>query len=804
MFRFVWIVLLMAAAAALSVGTGVAWAHPFLIRATPLPDAVLRFAPAEVVLAFSESLNVPASRIVVTARQQRSVSRGAARPVAGHSQELEVSLDHLPAGSYVVTWTAVSANDGHIVNGAYIFSVGHRDQAVVLPIAPADTGGEFGLGSSQLLAIVAHWIVLAAAIIWVGAAAVSPLVKTPSAQTIRHVRQVERVRLRQLVRYATGMLVIGSCAELLIQAHILAGRGWLSTFSGTTISALLAEQYGHLWLVRQGIALTALLATFAPLDRSVAAPGREQRAVAGERGSLALHPPFTLPLGFVYLYALAASGHAASVSLSALPGSGLVSVAILVDWSHLLGVAVWFGGQAYIALVLTPAFGVMRKEPVSSAPLLQALDRFSPAAYAGIAVLAVAGLFNSAVHIPSWDVLLSSVYGLALLVKLGLTSLMIVVSAFTGFVLRSRLRRLPSVTAVRDHGTGDSAMRTLVRWLRVNPVLGMGVLLATSVMFFYPVPPELSSSPLSTHWQPAGLLGATVHSLALGSHQPELAFAGTDGGVYRRGTDGAWRLVLAIGSVWNVQLLSDDRTVLAADLSGHVDISTDDGVHWSRRFVQAGGVWAVSVQPGVWNHILAGASGGIYSSLDGGRTWHRRLSLGNAAATAFAWEHHGSTAFAGTVIGWNRTMPHVFVSRDAGRHWSVFGTGLNSGGGIMSLAVAPPGAVFAGTMGHAAWRAFDRNPVWQQVADGLPATPDHIAALTPVSGHPPVLYAATLGQGAFRSVDGGRRWRTLSTGLPAESGSTIVLSLAYSPRQHRLYAGTINGVYELSHPEALR
>jgi hypothetical protein len=60
------------------------------------------------------------------------------------------------------------------------------------------------------------------------------------------------------------------------------------------------------------------------------------------------------------------------------------------------------------------------------------------------------------------------------------------VSVLTVYIIRPRLRRM-----LRS-GEGDAQLvpmlRALLFFLRVNPALGAGVLLATSVMFYYPVP----------------------------------------------------------------------------------------------------------------------------------------------------------------------------------------------------------------------------------------------------------------------------------------------------------------------------
>src|SRR5947209_4308684 len=151
------------------------------------------------------------------------------------------------------------------------------------------------------------------------------------------------------------------------------------------------------------------------------------------------------------------------------------------------------------------------------------------------------------------------------------------------------------------------------------------------------------------HWTGRGLNGTLVHAVALAPAHPGLALAGTSDGVYRRASEsGAWRLVLRSGDVWSIDLSTDGQTAFAGDNNGDVALSRDGGLHWHRVLVAAGGVFAVTTQPGSDQQVLAGGSRGIYLSRDGGRHWVRRLHLPGSAGAAFTWEPRSSAVvFAG-------------------------------------------------------------------------------------------------------------------------------------------------------------
>jgi photosystem II stability/assembly factor-like uncharacterized protein len=300
-------------------------------------------------------------------------------------------------------------------------------------------------------------------------------------------------------------------------------------------------------------------------------------------------------------------------------------------------------------------------------------------------------------------------------------------------------------------------------------------------------------------WQADGLAGDTIHYLALG-HGPEpVAFAATESGVYRRDAGGAWTRVLSQPGVWSIDLLPDNRTVIAGDQQGHVDLSTDAGHQWRAATVSSDAVYAVTFVGARRGTILAGAGGGLFRSDDGGATWVRRLTLHDSAIAAFS-HAPGSdrVIFAGAVASGSTGSTGVYVSRDAGATWSPYGRSLQSGGGIMALAVSTGSRLLAGTMGQAVWAVDGPTGRWAQMAAGLPARNDHVAGIALVPDQPKTAYISTLGFGVFETRNGGKHWTNISDGLRGSTNAMIVLSLAYSPSEHRLYAGTSTGVYRLA------
>jgi len=96
-----------------------AFAHVHLKQSTPAEGAVLQAAPSQIVLTFSEPALVTALSIQQTGKAKQSLG-----PLPNEAaQTLTVATPGLTAGSYVVTWRAVSP-DKHVMSGTLHFRVG--------------------------------------------------------------------------------------------------------------------------------------------------------------------------------------------------------------------------------------------------------------------------------------------------------------------------------------------------------------------------------------------------------------------------------------------------------------------------------------------------------------------------------------------------------------------------------------------------------------------------------------------------------------------------------------------------------
>ena len=99
-----------------------AFAHAFLKSAEPSVGAVVAAPPAQLLLTYTEGLEVPFCTVTVAGPDGAQVQTAKPQPVPGHENELAVPVHITSPGKYVVTWHALS-QDTHKTQGSFSFTV---------------------------------------------------------------------------------------------------------------------------------------------------------------------------------------------------------------------------------------------------------------------------------------------------------------------------------------------------------------------------------------------------------------------------------------------------------------------------------------------------------------------------------------------------------------------------------------------------------------------------------------------------------------------------------------------------------
>jgi copper transport protein len=192
-----------------------------------------------------------------------------------------------------------------------------------------------------------------------------------------------------------GLLVLAGVAELSLFAARASGEPFGPGLLG---EALLGTREGGIWLDRLVLGLLAALAV----------------AVAARRGRR-VYWLLAAGIGAALLATLGQQGHAASEG-------GLLPA--LADWLHVAAAALWVGGLLGFPLLF---LGLRRTTGTAGRweLLARLVPRFSRVATVSVALLVITGVYASLLYVPDPSALVSTPYGRALLLKLGLTILLL-------------------------------------------------------------------------------------------------------------------------------------------------------------------------------------------------------------------------------------------------------------------------------------------------------------------------------------------------------------------------------------------
>ncbi|MGY4961549.1 copper resistance CopC/CopD family protein [Streptomyces sp. 900105245] len=387
------VLLLLAVTGALLAGAGPASAHAALTGSDPAQGVVVKKAPSQVSLTFSETVAMTGDSVRVLDPKGRPVQTGTPANVSGTTYAVRLKSG-LAEGTYTVAYQVVSA-DSHPVAGAYTFSVGAPSPTVVSGTGPAAGGGAVGVlyGFGRYVSY-AGFVVLAG-----GAAFVLACWRRGAG-------------VRALQRLVVGGWLALTAATL----WLLLLRGAYTT-SGKLADVLDLDLLGQVLQTKTGAALVSRLLLLAAAALFVAVLfGAYTRREEGEEKR-------DLTFGLAVGGTVVAAGLASSWAMAEHASVGLQpGIAMPVDVVHLLAVATWLGGLTalLVALYRAPA-----ETPVESA----AVHRFSRLAFGSVLALVVTGVYQSWRQLGSWSAFTETRYGQLLLVKIGLVALLVGVAA---------------------------------------------------------------------------------------------------------------------------------------------------------------------------------------------------------------------------------------------------------------------------------------------------------------------------------------------------------------------------------------
>ncbi|WP_055613966.1 copper resistance CopC/CopD family protein [Streptomyces phaeochromogenes] len=403
------LLLLLAVTGALLAGSAPVSAHAALTASDPQQGSVVKEAPAQVSLTFSEGVAMSDGSVRVLDPKGKRVDTGKTSEQGTNTYSVKLHSG-LPDGTFTVTYQVVSA-DSHPVSGAFTFSIGAPSTTSV-SVSDQEAGG----GVVGGLYGFARYLSYAGFILLVGGAAFV----LACWQRGTGERSVQRL-------VVSGWLALtGATLAMLLLRGSYTGSGKVGDiFDLALLSDVLQTKTGAALVSR------LLLLAAGALFIAVLFGAYEKREDDEEKGDLT----FGLAIGGFVV----AAGLAATWAMAEHASTGIqTGISMPVDVLHLLAVAVWLGGLSTLLVALYRAPSI---EPA-------AVHRFSRIAFGSVAVLAATGIYQSWRQLGSWSAFTGTSYGQLLLVKIGLVVVLVGI-AWISRRWTARLSQAPATKAVK-------------------------------------------------------------------------------------------------------------------------------------------------------------------------------------------------------------------------------------------------------------------------------------------------------------------------------------------------------------------
>jgi copper transport protein len=429
-------------------------AHAELESSEPASGEQLATAPTEVVLHFTEAVDLTGDTLTVLDVDGERLDIGKPEHPGGEGASVAASLPGLDDGAYVVAWRVVSS-DSHPIGGAFTFRVGEAgadaadDQALIDEVLGGSRDGDSTLGA------------VFGAVRFAGLAGITVLVGSVAFVAWLWPSGAGDRRARRLVTAAWAATVVATGLSIPLQGAYVAA-GTLGDALGLDVVAdEMGARTGRAWVVR--LLLLAAAAVLLPrLARAASSTGARAASVVG---------------GVALLATISLTGHAVS--------GDLVPLAFVTDVVHLSAVSVWLGGLAVLVVALLWEGADAPDDEVEAV-----VGRFSPVAFAAVVAIVASGTVQGWRQVGSYDALLETGYGRLLVLKVALVSAMLVAAAVSRSWVRQRaaprtaaLALSPGPGAMAESPGGARSRLSLLRQsVGVEAGLAIVVLAVTSLL----------------------------------------------------------------------------------------------------------------------------------------------------------------------------------------------------------------------------------------------------------------------------------------------------------------------------------
>ena len=401
-------------------------AHAQYIRSQPEQNSAIAQSPIEVLIWFTESVEVQFSEIQVVDATGARQDNGDTHVHFDPTNPGVTLKPNLLQGTYTVAWRMLSAVDGHRTAGTFAFTIG------LAPIGPPQTSeappdafaGSTVSAPPRWLAVANRWLAFTAMAALIGAVVFPAIVLPAGLRAIKAdedttgeiARRVARI-VRTTIISALGVVVVTTAASLWLQ-------GWAAGGDAGSFRAIQDvwsdTRFGEILTLRVSIIVGAILLGGLALPRLSELVAKSELL---EPAWVALAIcAFALPL------TTSLNSHAAAERAT-------TELYVASDWLHLVAGSVWIGGLLQLVM-LTPA--IMSLTDHRASFLAGVIPRFSQVALASVTVVVATGVFQWLHFLGGITAVFDSNWGYTLAVKITLLLPLLLLAAFNLLVVRPR------------------------------------------------------------------------------------------------------------------------------------------------------------------------------------------------------------------------------------------------------------------------------------------------------------------------------------------------------------------------------
>ena len=443
--------------------------HAFVTDSNPSQSQSVSVSPKQIDVFFSEPVDLRYSSLKVLDSTGKQVDLGQVHYKGSDESSMEVSVPVLKDGTYTVSTNVLSQIDGHVTDNAFVFGVGQA----ILSTNVTNTSASSTL---YLPEAIARFPTLLAQVMIVGAAFANLWIWRPLSNISALTGSISQIRKHVgknlSIYYIVASIILISSNFAILYFQAISINASIIDVLGTKFGTVLVERSVISFIIF-GISLYEF---------------RQFRKNESHMFSK-LESFGILIIGIVLLATTSLIGHGAS-SQQVVP--------IIMDFVHNVIASIWIGGTFYLAFVLVP---ILKESKIDWYYKLSTLSilipRYSSMVVTLLGILVITGPFLLYILEDNLTLVIDSLYGTFLVIKLLLAGLMVVLGGYSSVVIYNRVISLLKVSPVVNGNSGNDKVsqeefeieakttRTITNFRKaivIESILGIALLVSVGLL----------------------------------------------------------------------------------------------------------------------------------------------------------------------------------------------------------------------------------------------------------------------------------------------------------------------------------